>query len=104
MISTQYHIAKSCCFMHMKENPKRQKFRQTLGDPFLVAIVRKASLTSRPVRTSENRAAEWIITVNHWPNSEANLPRAEQFNERAYIVAGLPASAMKDVVKRWVSQ
>ena len=48
--------------------------------------------------------AEWIITVGHRPNSEPNLPRAEQFNERADTVAGLPASGMKGVVKRWVWQ
>ena len=48
--------------------------------------------------------AEWIITVGHRPNSEPNLPRVEQFNERADTVAGLPASAMKGVVKRQVWQ
>ena len=34
--------------------------------------------------------AEWIIMVGHRSNSEPNLPRAEQFDERADIVAGLP--------------
>ena len=43
--------------------------------------------------------SEWIITVGHRPNSEPNLPRAEQFNERAATVAGLPASVIKGVVK-----
>ena len=43
---------------------------------------------------------EWIITVGYRTNSEPNLPTPEQFNERADTVAGLPASAMKGVVKR----
>ena len=43
---------------------------------------------------------EWIITVGHRPNSEPNLPRADQFHEWADTVAGLPASVMKGVVKR----
>ena len=44
--------------------------------------------------------AEWIIMVGHRSNSEPNLPRAEQFDERADIVAGLPASEMKGAIKR----
>ena len=39
----------------------------------------------------------WIITVGHWPKSEPNLPRAEQFDERADIVAGLPG--LKGAIK-----
>ena len=53
---------------------------------------------------SSSLSPEWIMTVGHWPNSEPNLPRAEQFNERADIVAGLPASMMKGVIKRWAWQ
>ena len=30
---------------------------------------------------------EWIITVDHRPNSEQNLPKAERFSERADTVA-----------------
>ena len=45
-----------------------------------------------------------IITVGHRPNSEQNLPRAEQFNKQADTVAGLLASVMKGVVKRWAWQ
>ena len=41
----------------------------------------------------------WIITVGHQPNSEPNLPRAENFSKRADTVAGLLASAIKGVVK-----
>ena len=44
--------------------------------------------------------SEWIITVGHRSNSESNLPRAEQFDEQADIVAGLPASEMKGAIKR----
>ena len=43
---------------------------------------------------------EWIKTVSYRPNSEPNLPRAKQFNERADTVAGFPASAMKGVIKK----
>ena len=39
--------------------------------------------------------------VGHRSNSEPNLPRAEQFDERADTVAGLPASDMKGTIKRW---
>ena len=45
-------------------------------------------------------STEWIITVGHRSNSEPNLPRAEQFNGRADIVAGLPASEMKGAIKK----
>ena len=45
-------------------------------------------------------APEWIITVGHRPNSEPNLPRTEQFNERGDTMAGLPTSVIKGVVKR----
>ena len=37
--------------------------------------------------------------VGHRSNSKPNLPRAEHFSERADTVAGLPASAIKGVVK-----
>ena len=40
--------------------------------------------------------------VGHRSNSEPNLPRAKQFDERADLVAGLPASEIKGAIKRRV--
>ena len=63
-------------------------------------IIKANCLEGTVALTPWYEVAEWIITVGHRSNSEPNLPRAEQFDERADIVAGLPASEMKDAIKR----
>ena len=62
-----------------------------------VCIVLFIKMIGKPQR---RRLCHRVDYNCHRPNSEPNLSRATQFNERADTVAGLPASVMKGVDKR----